>query len=106
MGASVYLERVPPIRIEEWVQCISRSDTLRLNTEGYFARNPQTNEQIRIATLEGDTDILVNGDWRPGFLWCDGRPRIGIPPNEDEAQVVQSLASDLAQQLKAEVTVF
>ena len=53
------------ISLEEWKALVSSRNDLQIRSAPYVAVNPSTQQQITLPVGEGDSEVLIDGQWLP-----------------------------------------
>jgi hypothetical protein len=72
MAYEIHIKRGTPITMAEWKSAIEGTEGVRLFSGTHSLVNPKTGQSISVQAVEGDTEILIEGTWRPGFRWFEG----------------------------------
>jgi hypothetical protein len=72
MSVGIIIYRSSPISLDDWRSVVSSDSTLRLRSEPYSARNPESGCLISIPAGEADAEIYSAGEWLPFLRWRRG----------------------------------
>ncbi|NOI64714.1 hypothetical protein [Vibrio sp. 99-8-1] len=90
---------------QEWQEFVESQDNLRFCLDSIVAENPVTGETIKIATSEGDTEVLINDSWQPFLNYSYGELRMGyIADMENSDNPIRAAVSSVAGYFSAIIT--
>jgi hypothetical protein len=111
LAYSIHIERrdatgvCEPITKSEWLAAVGANRSLRIRTEDFVARNPQTGEPISIKTTGLDAEFFreKDEDWIPAFFWSSaGTISFDATDDFDDPDApLRSVAGALARSLNA-----
>ena len=112
MAYEIHIDRVsddgtplePELSLDEWKAIVSETNESRLKSTDHSFTNPRTGEVITIGRRDGDTEMLINQEWLPIFLWRNGRVSFkGLPSFDNPDDPIRRIAFSLAAKLDARV---
>ena len=113
MGYSLYLERDPPIALEEWLRVVDAHPGLAQVDEPARATNPETGDEIVLGTQPGDAMAVATQTTWFGFgrsqielgrlTWLSGRVLLPTFDPTDPDSPAASLFGGVATEIGARV---